>query len=1670
MSRKGRFILVAGLLLIGLIGGLVAGAIYVEGLPERLSQHETIVMGQTQLVPGSSVAMRVVVRDSRDAAPLEDASVKVLMRPADGAVGQTRTVFEGRTTELGTLDVAFDVPEDAAPDQVVIVETRSSLGTDRMEKPVTLTRDYRLLVTTDKPLYQPGQLIHIRVLALGSFDHQPAADQTVQVAVADGKGNTVFRRSITTSDFGVAAVDFQLASEVNTGPYKITAEMGNTVSEKTVTVEHYTLPKFDVELETERDFYRPGERVEGTVKARYFFGKDVTGAGVIIEGYTFDVAQNVVVSIDGETGEQGDFAFSFELPDYVAGTELDEGLGRFYLEARVTDQAEHTEVGRKSLPIAQQALVIDAIPEGGQIRPGVENILYVLTSYPDGSPAETELTVRFPESGAETKAAAGPYGLTEVTFTPSSSYVLVQVEARDSAGAVGVRELAFESAWAEESVLLRPDRAIYRVGETMVLTILTSQSSGTVYLDIIREGQTVSTRAVDIADGRAEVAVDLAPELYGTLELHAYKILRSGHIVRDTRLAVVDQVDDLSVSLTPGADTYRPGEEASLDVQVSGADGSGVQAALGLAIVDESVFALAEQDPGFAKLYFMLEEALLAPKYELHGFSVPEMIEQPCGSGGGEGDELCPAPLREARESAGKAALASASSADAPFTLLENSHDQAMARAYARQESFYEVVAAGSFGLWLLLPLTVLALSSVAVVRARAFWKSLGLAIGVLVVVVLSLVGLAWVIDTFLWRLQELVAILVAGAVVLTSVIGLIVLIVSTIRRKDGIVGLMLASLPLIVIVAGVLGWSALRADVVPETWMAVAGLIAALMLPLAFTLRGAGLIWEGRAPAGVAAGVVGLLLLTAFLPVLWLTSSRSVVAGVAMQADEDAVFAPEAMAPAPAFGVVVDVEREAEKSAEQESNLASDGADDGAQQGGEPPRLRQYFPETMLWLPDEVTDAAGHRTLTFPVADSITTWRVAALASSQDGRLGSATGGLRVFQDFFIDLDLPTSLTVGDEIAVPVGVFNYLPEAQSVRLEVEEAPWFELVDESVKEIEIASNEITVVYFRIRALDFGRRPFQVTAYGSRMSDAIRKEVQVFPDGKEIRFTNSDRLDPAAPVATTLQIPTDAIVGTQKVMVKIYPGVVSQVVEGLDALLRMPFGCFEQTSSTTYPNVLVLDYLKTTDQASPEVQMKAEEYINLGYQRLTTFEVDGEPGGFSLFGERPADPMLTAYGLQEFGDMSRVYDVDPKLIGRIAEWLFAHQERNGAWQGVEGFHETSITSQTGRLPVTAFIVWGLADAGYADDGRTEMGAGYLREHAGEAENGYDLAMVANALVAFDVGTDDLSSSTGAVLDRLADMAQQDGDAVYWEPGRETYMGGYGTSGRLETTASAALALLRAERHTELANAALTYLVQNKDSFGTWETTSATVMALKALIHSVRSGSEDASAEVTITLDGGQTRTVQVTPETFDVVQMAVFDDVPVGKDVNVEIEMAGSGSLMYQVAGSYYLPWEKLGAYPDVVPVDDLVEIDVAYDRTELAVDDTVAVSVDVALNAPARGGSESGAAVAEQAIIDLGVPPGFAVETEDLSRLVAHYQGLPEDYAEARIQRFELTGRQIILYVSNLTSDAPLSFSYRLRAKFPLKAQTPASTAYDYYNPSTAAQAAPQTLTVTGGE
>ncbi|GAH76363.1 unnamed protein product, partial [marine sediment metagenome] len=116
-----------------------------------------------------------------------------------------------------------------------------------------------------------------------------------------------------------------------------------------------------------------------------------------------------------------------------------------------------------------------------------------------------------------------------------------------------------------------------------------------------------------------------------------------------------------------------------------------------------------------------------------------------------------------------------------------------------------------------------------------------------------------------------------------------------------------------------------------------------------------------------------------------------------------------------------------------------------GIKKPGEP-RVREFFPETFVFEPALITDAKGEARMSVTMPDAITTWRITAFASSQKGELGSILSQLKVFQEFFVDIDLPVALTEGDEISIPVAIYNYLPREQEIRLVLQEEEWFDIL------------------------------------------------------------------------------------------------------------------------------------------------------------------------------------------------------------------------------------------------------------------------------------------------------------------------------------------------------------------------------------------------------------------------------------------------------------------------------------------------------------------------------------------------------------------------------------------------------------------------------------------------
>src|SRR5438876_4220659 len=137
---------------------------------------------------------------------------------------------------------------------------------------------------------------------------------------------------------------------------------------------------------------------------------------------------------------------------------------------------------------------------------------------------------------------------------------------------------------------------------------------------------------------------------------------------------------------------------------------------------------------------------------------------------------------------------------------------------------------------------------------------------------------------------------------------------------------------------------------------------------------------------------------------------------------------------------------------------------------------------------------------------------------------------------------------------------------------------------------------------------------------------------------------------------------------------------------------------EQTSSSAYPNVLAVDYVKKARVANATaILMKANSFLNVGYQKLLTFERPG--GGFDWWGNGEPVVWLSAYGLQEFNDMAKVYPIDRGVIDRTQQWLMKQREADGAWSNIGATHSETIAQMGNpKLLLTSYIVWSLADSG------------------------------------------------------------------------------------------------------------------------------------------------------------------------------------------------------------------------------------------------------------------------------------------------------------------------------------------------------------------------------------
>jgi A-macroglobulin TED domain/Alpha-2-macroglobulin family/MG2 domain/Carboxypeptidase regulatory-like domain/A-macroglobulin receptor binding domain/Macroglobulin domain MG3 len=692
-------------------------------------------------------------------------------------------------------------------------------------------------------------------------------------------------------------------------------------------------------------------------------------------------------------------------------------------------------------------------------------------------------------------------------------------------------------------------------------------------------------------------------------------------------------------------------------------------------------------------------------------------------------------------------------------------------------------------------------------------------------------------------------------------------------------------------------------------------------------------------------------------------------------------------------------------------------------------PRLREYFPETLLWLPAVETDRAGRAQVKFKLADNITTWKMAAVVSTADGQVGTVEKEIVSFQPFFVEHDPPRSLTQGDEIQLPVVVRNYMDKDQPVDLTLKPADWFTALNGTSRTAQVKAGETTREIFPFKAVkttNAGKQ--QIVASGSRAADAIEKTVSVHPDGKEITRTASDIF--TNNLSHSIVIPGEAIPGTAHGELRIYPNLMAHVVDGIEGILKRPYGCAEQTISSAYPGLMLLRHYKNTGRESPELAAKARRYLQIGLDRLWAYQ--DQAGGFSYWGRGSADIALTAYAVQFLADAAEITPVDTNAIRRAQNWLERQQKEDGSWQSIAAF-----TDRRHNLGLTAYVarVLSRSDLRKVASVRRDSLAdalNYLRQQTGEIDEPYALASL--AIAASNAGNAEMANDAGSRLQRMAHRETSD---AYWDLQTNTPFYGWGFAGRVETTALVvrALSVTHASVDASLIDQGLLFLLRNKDRYGVWYSTQATVNVLGTLMTVVgKSAGSTSPTSLEIAVNGRAVTSVAmpggdqaVSPIVVDLSQF-----LSTGEN-RVELHGTGGARASAQFVENYYVPWaEEAATRPASEP--GALRLSVQFDKTDAGVGDYINCRVQ----AERVGFRGYGMMLAE-----IGLPPGADVDRASLEEAIKS--------GGWDLNKYDVLPDRLIAYVWPRAGGTQFDFKFRLR--YGIKAQTPASTLYDYYNP-----------------
>ncbi|XP_041960864.1 complement C3-like isoform X1 [Alosa sapidissima] len=575
-------------------------------LPTLSTCDPLFVMSAPNLLRvGSPEYVFVEAQDYNNQGPLQ---VKIVVSkfPSKDVIVE-KTVTLTKPGNFRKIEQIIIPPTDFVNAEKEFVYLQAFFPNHVLEKVILLSfQSGYIFLQTDKTIYTPSSTVYYRIFAL-TPDLKPT-ETSVQVDIMNQDGILMSQESITLKDAkGMLSRSYLIPELVSFGTWSLVARFSNT-PQKTFTAQfelkEYVLPSFEIILTPRKTFYYVNDdNLEIDIKARYLYGKEVTGMafvmfGVLIDGQKRSLPHSLQrVKVTGGAGSatlrKEHITSVFPKVDDIVHSSI-------YVQVSVLTEtgSEMVEAEKRGIMIVKSPYTINYKRTPTYFKPGMPFSVIVYVSTPDASPAGG-IKVAFEWNEMKEVVTTQNNGIAEHAINTEANWQSLQITAttmdtdlaEDRQASRDMRVQPYQTKAGSKNYLHIKVAGHVGLGDRITLNfnlqVNFKQPHEITYL-ILSRGKLVETNGIT-RQGQTVLSKDLivTKDMVPSFRIVAYYHVGS-EVVSDSVWVDVENtcMGKLKVEVIPKDTRYKP--KGKLSLKITGDPGAKV----GLVAVDKGVYVL----------------------------------------------------------------------------------------------------------------------------------------------------------------------------------------------------------------------------------------------------------------------------------------------------------------------------------------------------------------------------------------------------------------------------------------------------------------------------------------------------------------------------------------------------------------------------------------------------------------------------------------------------------------------------------------------------------------------------------------------------------------------------------------------------------------------------------------------------------------------------------------------------------------------------------------------------------------------------------------------------------------------------------------------------------------------------------------------------------------------